>query len=320
MKSSYFTYVLFAFFVVASQASAQPLVANFGGVRYQVEGGGTAGADHLSTRAPNQTQARLRFSLAFNVDAPVDSGVTLGGRLRVTHDTTSASLSGRQVDVNEASLSATYAGFQVRAGITRSAFDSAGQLYDSEMGAFGQTFAGVTNSIFISHSRNPFFLDLTRRVGVSAMYTSDSLSVRASYIAADGSFPGQEAEVSFSADAQLERMSLSVAALVNGDFVSGANLFFMGARYSVTDQTEVGLQFVDRGAFGSRTTTAVASHTLPNGLRVSAYVGLDTSGVGTDDAAGLGFSYDIGGTTVAGTVQRGFLDETYADLGVRFAF
>jgi outer membrane protein OmpU len=71
------------------------------------------------------------------------------------------------------------------------------------------------------------------------------------------------------------------------------------------------------------TYTLYGNTTLANGVGVGAFIGgVDTDAPFVNDIAyGIGASYDIGGATIAGTIQsNNFSDGMYADLGVSFSF
>ncbi|MFN3280232.1 MAG: hypothetical protein ACK40I_00955 [Tabrizicola sp.] len=84
-----------------------------------------------------------------------------------------------------------------------------------------------------------------------------------------------------------------------------------------------GLQLIgEDGAENDTTFTIYGNTKLASGVGLGAFLsGVDSDvAYANDYAIGIGASYDLGGASVAGTIQQGFHDETYADLGINFSF
>jgi RHS repeat-associated protein len=107
-----------------------------GGFRFT--GSGRAGIDSsggYGSTGPTPIHARLRF----NIDASktLDSGITLGGRIRLQYDSQAAQ--GAECGgLSAAYLYAEASGYRVDSGTCTSAFDSLASLYNAELGHTGQ--------------------------------------------------------------------------------------------------------------------------------------------------------------------------------------
>lgn len=301
-----------------SMALALPALAQTPNLR--IGGSARIGLTHTEAFGNTETQVLARMRLNFDTSTQTSTGAVLGGRVRLAFDSDRATIGAQELSVNAATLYAQIGGLRVEVGTTSSAFDSAGLLRASGVGLDLRSFGGASNAIFISHEDNRFGLDLTERLGLHASYVYGDLTARLSYVRPDGSFPGQSPEISASVDTEIGDLALSAAYLMNGDFLSGNNLVFLGASYDLTSRTTVGAQFVDNGILNSRTFTLFGEARVTDAFTVSLYIAQDSSAFGQAEAGGLGFGYDTGGATIAGSIQRSFFDETYVDLGIRFAW
>ncbi len=201
----------------------------------------------------------IRNRLRFNFDASkeLDSGVTLGGRIRLQYDEDTGSAAGSELSA--ASIYAEASGFRVEVGTSNTAFDSLALLYNAEIGYVGKsnamTFATGTDGSFGADGAN---------FGIFASYAVGDLSARLAYCTSDG----------------------------EGSAV--------GSGYDCGKTASVG--------FDSNT------------LHPGAFISVPDDLLGDDISSGIGFTYDLGGATIAGTIQKGFNDQTNAVLGINFSF
>lgn len=284
----------------------------------KVSGSGRFGLTYDDTRSQEtQIENRLRF----NIDASkeTDSGVKFGGRLRLQYEQGDTIENGEgAAEVNAAMLYAETSGFRVEVGNVNTAFDSLNTLYNAELGYIGSTFAGYSFVDYTSYRSNPYSSSQSNRVGIFASYTVGDLVARISYVTPDQLATSTDDELSISFDYSTGPFSFGFGYVSNGNFQADYEAYALLGEYALNDTTNVGLQIV---ADDDDTTVTIYGNTEFNGISVGGYIGTtDDASVSEDIAIGIGASYDLGGATLAGTIQKGFNDETYADLGVTFSF
>ncbi len=301
-----------------------------------ITGTGRFGVVYNEDAAGNDTLVSGR--LRFNIDASkeTDAGVTFGGRVRLQYSIGDTSVvdagpdgvigGGDDLTESGARLSAAYlymevAGFRMEVGNSNTAFDSAALYYDSEVGFISSSF-GTGRGDFYSFSSSPYGTDEENRVGLYASYSVGDFTGQISYVDPDQTgLTTVDEEVSIALAYETDVFTVSAAAVQDGAGIADNDIFFLGGAYNFGDAIRVGLLYTDADLDTSGTTvTAFGSYTI-NALKLEAYVAdNDATGNLTDTAYGIGADYDIGGATISGSIQRGYTEDTYADLGVNFSF
>lgn len=344
------------------------LVLSAGVAAADVKLGGTAraGIVHNDSATSGSSKTTVNMRLRFNIDMSkqLDSGVTLGGRIRMQYDqgrlndtssvttvtvtpvtpatdpatstvtstTTSSNRSG--ATLNAAYLYASIAGFRVEVGNANTAYDASALLYNAELGYTSFTQGGYNLSSYTDYQTNPYGSSQTNRMGVYASYTVGDLVGRISYITPNQTVTnlgaGTEEELSVSASYKTGGVTLAAAYAANGNFIKDNDIFFLGAEYAFNDVGSVGLQYFDHGKIAGlnqgSSVTLYGRYVLPAGIGLGAFVSAadntarTNQGLTDKTAFGIGFDYDLGGATLAGTVQKTHSDATVADLGIRFSF
>ncbi|QYK41611.1 MAG: porin [Paracoccaceae bacterium] len=313
--------------------SALVLSAGVAAADFSIGGSARAGIVYSDPVGAGESKATVNMRLRFNFDASkeLDSGVTLGGRIRMQYDQSRINDTDDIFgDRSGATLSAAYlyaetGGLYVQIGNVDTALDSMALLYNSELGYIGSTFGSYAFANYAAYETSPYGADQINRMGVFASYTVGDLTARLSYVTPNQNVralpAGVEDEVSISFDYTAGQFSIGVGASFNGGFEDGNDVYAITGEYAINDDTAIGLHYMDNGSANSATTTLYGRTKLANGLGLGAYIaGNDDNTLAKDFAIGIGFDYDLGGATLAGTIQRGFSDETYADLGIRFSF
>ncbi len=292
-----------------------------------LSGSGRMGLVYGKVGSVDATQ--LSYRLRVNIDASkeTDSGITFGGRIRLQYDNGDSDVAEAGAELSAAKLYAKYNGFTVEIGNTETAYDAAALVYASEFGFIGSTKAGYAFQSYQSFSSGPFSAAQADRVGVYVAYSADVFNARLSVVTPDQnvSFDNVagtvDEEISVSADYTFGDLLVSAAYTASGNFVDGNDIYFLGGEYKFNDALTAGLQ-VNGGddTDGGVTVTAYGRYTT-GAVTFGGFIGTNDLNTNQDDiAGGLGIDYDIGGATVSGTIQRGFNDDTYADLGVNFSF
>jgi outer membrane protein OmpU len=283
----------------------------------------------------------LSHRLRFNIDASTetDSGVKFGGRIRLQYDNGDTVENGEgAAEVNAAMLYAETAGFRFELGNANTAFDSLATLYNAELGFIGSTTGSYSLFSFDSYSSSPYAAGDENRLGLFASYSVGNLVARVSYIDYDQTGDnGKENETGIALDYTAGAYKLGFGYVTNATGVDGYDVWALLGEYALNDATNVGLQFIgEDGADGvdvngdgdatndgnDMTYTLYGNTKLASGIGLTGFVsGVDSDVTYVNDyAIGLGANYDIGGATIAGTIQQGFDDQTYADLGISFSF
>ena len=302
--------------------------------KVKLSGYGRFGIVHNSNAGAGAASSVIvtRMRLNFDASVTVDSGVEFGGRIRmqstnVDHGAT----------LNDAQLHASYQGLRVEVGNTNTAYDSAALMFDSEMGFTDSSFGDPTEPTFYYNSTPSDNLFLTSPVppfpvgrapnghmGVFVSYSVGDFNGMLSYVNPDqtvSSLPvGTSSETSVAADYKFGQFKVSAAYTHNGAGVTGVNASFIGASYAINDVANVGLNYFDEGASGSKikTTTLYGNYKM-DAITLRGYVA-NQKVVSTNTAIGIGADYDLGGARLSGSIQRGYANQTVVDLGVRFDF
>lgn len=302
---------------VATVASAETGVSISGYGRFGLAYDGSA--DDANANASTTT---IHTRLRFNIDATTetDSGVTFGGRVRMQHTSGSTG-----ADLSAAMLFATYEGLRVEVGNVNTAYDSVALMYDPEMGFMDSSF-GDPQGAFYAFNSTSYNGAEADRMGVFASYSMGGFTGRISAVdpvqslSADGSaLTNDETEVSVSVDYTSGPFTVALAAVQDGAGVADNDQYFIGAAYAINDVANVGLNYFDEG-FDVRTITLYGNYTM-GATTLRAYVADNDNVANVEDTSfGIGADYDLGGARLSGSIQRGYADQTVADLGVRFDF
>ncbi|WP_374371570.1 porin [Tabrizicola sp.] len=269
----------------------------------------------------------LSYRMRVNIDASTetDSGVKFGGRIRLQYDagdTVDSSGEGA-AELNAAMLYAETAGFRFEIGNVNTAFDSLATLYNAELGFISSTTGSYSVFGYDSYNSGPYAAGQADRIGLFASYSTGNLVARLSYIDYDQFVSTDEEEVGISLDYTAGAYKLGFGYVTNAAGAADYDVYALLGEYAMNDMTNIGLQFIgEDGAENDRTLTIYGNTKLANGMGVGAFLtGIDTDVPFENDFAyGIGANYDLGGATIAGTIQRGYDDSTYADLGINFSF
>jgi outer membrane protein OmpU len=304
--------------------TALVLTAGMAMAEVTISGSGRVGLTFNDSRddfdpAANNTLVEMR--LRFNIDASkeTDAGVTFGGRIRLQSDENA-----ENATLSSAYVYAEASGFRVEVGNSNTAFDSVALMYNSEIGFVGNSQGDPQGSYysFDSTGKNGF----DDYIGIFASYSVGDLNARLSYVTEDQTVEGSDEEISVSFDYKVGQFTVALAAAQDAGGIDGNDRFFLGAEYALNDTTNVGLLYNDNGdAFlggDGNTITIYGNTTLASGIGLQGYISKIDEDGGTEDdiAAGIGASYDLGGATLAGGVEKRFDGSTYADIGVNFSF
>ncbi|MFN4157674.1 MAG: porin [Gemmobacter sp.] len=334
--------VLFATTALALSAGVAAADFKIGGTSY-------AGIQYNSNPAVATTKTRVNTRLRFNIDASkqLDSGVTLGGRIRLQSDHDSNSRTA--ATLNMAQLYATSGGLRVEVGNSSAAVDAMSLIGRGELGYIGTIQGGKGNMQYAGYQSRAYSTgnatgtpNQADRMGVYVAYTVGDIVARASYItpnqvsktAVSGAF---DEELALSFDYKSGPFAVGVGYANNGNFVKNNDVFIIYGEYAINSTTRVGLQYMDNGknstlatvapgADRGRTVVLYGNTTLSGGIGLGAFISnvdskaLTALNVSQKTAYGIGASYDLGGATLAGTIQRTHTKATYADLGINFAF
>ncbi len=291
---------------------------------------------------PGTSKTSISYRLRVNIDASVEteSGVTFGGRIRMQNTEGSGYAGANGARLSPAQVFAKYNGMTLQVGNVDTAYDSVALMYDPEVGYIGSSFGTpyAAGGNYASFSSGPYQLN---RVGIFFSYAIDSFNVRVSAVDPDqtltaDALPGtnDEIESSISADYTTGQFTVAAAAAQNAAFIENNDVYFIGAAYKFSDVGTVGLSYMDNGdtngagaGDNGKTVVLYGNYTF-GAITARAYVstndgtlagGGDVVG-NTSTAYGIGADYDLGGATLAGSIQRGYTRDTIGDIGVKFSF
>lgn len=298
-----------------------------------LSGSGRMGLVYEDDGTDDDTYLSYRFRLNIDASTETDGGIVFGGRVRLQYDNGDSHVEiddgalaiGGAAELNAAMLYAESAGFRIEVGNVNTAFDSLATLYNAELGFISSTTGSYSRFDYSSYSSGPY-INTPDRVGLFASYSVGSVVARLSYIDYDqfNTLVGVEEEIGISVDYTAGSFKIGAGYVQNATGADDYDVYAVLGEYALSDTTNVGLQFIaENGATDDQTITLYGNTMLGNGIGVGAFVtALDTDDVTVEDdyAVGLGASYDLGGATLAGTIQKGYDDDTYADLGINFSF
>ncbi len=316
--------VLFTTTVLASLATVASAET---GVK--ISGYGRFGVIHNSAAAAGLNETTVHTRLRFNIDAKTetDSGVVFGGRIRLQDQSrgTHGSTTGGGV-LNAALLYTEYEGLRVEVGNTNTVGESAKLIAASEMGLTDKSFGDVQSRYF-AYNQTPYSVAQTNRMGVFASYKMNEFSAMASFITPDqtGATSPLDEEMGINLAYTTDLFTVSAAFIQNGAAVANNDIWFIGGAYNVNPDLTVGLNYIDEGIDAAgvsmgKTATLYGNYKM-GATTLKAYVANnDYVNNLTDTSFGIGADYDLGGAKVQGSIQRGYQEETWVDLGVRFSF
>lgn len=281
-----------------------------------LSGSGRFGIVNRDDALPGFASTVISSRLRFNVDAKLetDAGVTFGGRIRFQNSTGSVSAA-----FSPAMLYAEYNGLRVEVGNSNSAYDSVALMYNPELGYRGTSFGDPQGSYYGFNS-GPYSALEANRVGIYVAYSVSGVNLKASYIQPDQTVTGSSNdESSVAVDYTFGQITVAAAGAWNAGGIANNDLIFVGAAYAFSDAGNVGINYNDNGLAAIGNTVTLYGNYNFGGTTVGAYV-TDADQTGADTAYGLGASYDIGGATIAGSIQSGFSGEVITDLGVSMSF
>lgn len=277
--------------------------------------GRTAGGEAVKNA---QISSRVRLNVLATTST--DQGVEFGARLRFQWDQGDDSLergAPGQVFV-------TASGLTVAVGNVTPAYDGVGLAGGSEIGYLGRSFGNRQGDFYAYESKS--YGGESNRVGISAVYSVDTLTARMSYIDADQVTDEGEEEISVSVDYGWNDIKLAAAAVLDGNGVADNDQYFLGAYYTMPGTSNgVGLNWMDNGTVGdfadSQSFVLYGNYEVAPLTTLTAYVANnDADGNETDWALGVGGAYDLGGATLATAIHRNYAENIVADFGVKFDF
>ena len=269
----------------------------------------------------------LSYRMRVNIDASTetDSGVKFGGRIRMQYDagdTVDSSGEGA-AELNAAMLYAETSGFRFEVGNANTAFDSLNTLYNAELGFISSTTGSYALFSYDSYNSGPYASGEADRIGLFASYSAGDLVARVSYIDYDQFSSADAEETGISLDYTAGAYKLGLGYVTDAAGIADYDVWALLGEYAMNDSTNIGVQLIgENGAENDTTFTLYGNTKLASGLGLGAFIsGVDSDVTYDNDyAIGIGANYDIGGATIAGTIQKGFDDYTYADLGINFSF
>lgn len=283
--------------------------AGFAAAEISLGGSGRFGLDYAADR-PTETLFSSRLQFDINASTETDSGVTIGGKLRMRNEEGDNGTAG-----NNAIFTVSTSGLTVEFGNVNTAFDSVALTYASEMGFLGRSIGDGVGSFFAYNSQNDPSDDY---VGISAKYSFGSANVYLSYINPDQYNSGSTEEIGVAADYNAGAFTVAGAYTSNGAGIDGNDIAFIGAAYAVNDSANVGLNYYDYDLSGDSQVTVYGNYTM-GATTLRGYISdLDSA---PETAYGLGADYALGGgVALSGAIHSDFGGDTLADLGLTFSF
>ncbi len=295
--------------------------ASFASAEVTLSGSGRFGliySELLGALGAEDTYIHTRMRVNIDAKMETDSGLTFGGRIRMQSVTGDPLYTGVNsvAGLNAAMLYMEANGLRVEVGNANGAYDSAGLLWNSEVGLIDWSYGDPAGS-FASYSSGG---GGGTAVGIFASYSMGDLTARISHHTNDQLAPGAGDwnETSVSVDWSSNGFSVSAAA-TSRDIVGfpSYGLAFIGAAYAIGDSTNVGLNYY--GGDINDIVTLYGNHTMASGLTVAGYI-TDIEGA-SDTGLGIGASYPLGeGASLKGSYHTFGSVSDFADFGVTFSF
>ncbi|MBL9061252.1 porin [Tabrizicola sp.] len=309
--------------------SALVMVAGAASAEVTLSGSGRFGIVYTDDGTTSDTALSYRMRVNVDASTETDSGVKFGGRIRMqysngdTNDLDDIDGPRGAAQLNAAMLYAETSGFRFEIGNVNTAFDSLATLYNAELGFISSTTGSYSLFSYDSYTSSPYGPTQIDRVGLFASYSTGNLVARVSYIDYDQTVSTDSEETGISLDYTAGAYKIGFGYVTDAGGTADYDVWALLGEYALNDMTNVGLQYIaEDGAENDATLTLYGNTKLASGIGLGAFIsGVDSDVVYANDyAIGLGANYDIGGATIAGTIQKGFDDQTYADLGINFSF
>lgn len=258
------------------------------------------------------TAIEKRMTIDMVGTTETSSGITFGAKLRIRSNEPAAGqgIAGARVYMQTS-------GFELAMGNIDGAIESMPNLYSPSVGLTGLGWQGlVTNTV----DQGAFNWDSYSSTGngaegIEAIYSAGAFTGHVSYAEPTLS-SGASAQKRAAAYGAYTMNDWTVALGVQKSSAVGEDKVVLTVGGKVGDYG-VGIGFADND--GVKKIALNGSATF-GATTVSAFVAKDDSVGATDTAFGLGASYDLGGASVVGGVERGSTGNTRADLGVSFSF
>ncbi|SFY35886.1 outer membrane protein OmpU [Paracoccus pantotrophus] len=281
----------------------------------------------------NTTEISSRLRMDIKASTKTDNDLEFGAQFRMQWDQGDAGVE----SISPGMVSVGYGGLIVYVGNVVPAFDGAPLLKQTRLGVFERSWGGDPIGRFFLSADKGYGRD-EDRVGVALRYTRDNFLIRASYVDPDQSGMNESAvgyseELSFAVNYKWEDyLEVTAATAQNGAGFKDSDLYFVGARYTISDVARVGMNFIDngkqlhsrQGTVGSPGNTVVIYGDYDIGdVTLSGYLANnngDWERKKTDNSFGIGANYDLGGAVLGASLQRDYDERLYADMGVRFDF
>ena len=273
---------------------------------------GTAGtAAKAASKTKSKTSVHNRFTLNIDGTTESDSGVEFFARVRIRGGNTGDGATSAST-VSAPRVGMTVGGITVAAGNINGALESQPGLYSGAVGLTGLGWGNlpINNNATGAWAWTAFSSGGGGSNGVEVIYSANGFGAHMSVAGASGA----------------QRTAMNVSYKINDWTVALGHQSSDVANEDTTLLTVggtiggivVGLAHADNS--GDRDATRVnATFSVGAASKVTAYY-TAASGVGREDAYGLGFTHSLGGATLAGGVANSFTGQTSADLGVRFNF
>lgn len=309
--------------------SALVMVAGAASAEVTLSGSGRFGIVYTDDGTTSDTALSYRMRVNVDASTETDSGVKFGGRIRMqysngdTNDLDDIDGPRGAAQLNAAMLYAETSGFRFEIGNVNTAFDSLATLYNAELGFISSTTGSYSLFSYDSYTSSPYGPTQIDRVGLFASYSTGNLVARVSYIDYDQTVSTDSEETGISLDYTAGAYKIGFGYVTDAGGTADYDVWALLGEYALNDMTNVGLQYIaEDGAENDATLTLYGNTKLASGIGLGAFIsGVDSDVTYDNDyAIGLGANYDIGGATIAGTIQKGFDDQTYADLGINFSF
>ena len=303
--------------------SALVMVAGAASAEVTLSGSGRFGIVYTDDGTTSDTALSYRMRVNVDASTETDSGVKFGGRIRMQYDNGDNDTVGGLAELNAAMLYAETSGFRFEIGNVNTAFDSLATLYNAELGFISSTTGSYSLFSYDSYNSGPYDAGQFDRVGLFASYSTGNLVARVSYIDYDQTVSTDNEETGISLDYTAGAYKVGFGYVTDAAGIADYDVWALLGEYALNDATNVGLQYIaEDGQNNDATLTLYGNTKLASGIGLGAFIsGVDSDVTYDNDyAIGLGANYDIGGATIAGTIQQGFDDQTYADLGINFSF
>ena len=282
------------------------------GVAYaevSVSGNARMGLKYDKNASTTQIEKRMTIDMVGTTET--SSGITFGAKLRLRSNepTAGQGIAGARVYMQTS-------GFELALGNIDGAIESMPNLYSPSVGLTGLGWQGlVTNTVASRFEWDSYSSTGNGAEGIEAIYSAGAFTGHVSYSEPTLS-SGASAQKRAAAYGAYTMNDWTVALGVQKSSTVGEDKVVLTVGGNVGDYG-VGIGFADND--GTKKIALNGSATF-GAATVSAFIADEDSVAATDLSIGLGASYDLGGASVVGGVERGATGNTRADLGVSFSF